>query len=102
MELLFFSAFINLFKYTAISNAHKLAGTYQNYCCFFDLRELLYTVHINARLEKMQLAFFYIFIYIYIHIYLHIYVPTSHSQPTHAIEIFSSRAIFTMYACPWR
>lgn len=58
MELFFFSAFVRLFKYTALSNAYRLVDTYQNYCCCFDLRELLSLVCINARLrlEKTQLG----------------------------------------------
>lgn len=79
MELLSFSAFVSLFKYSALSNAYKLADTFKNYCCSFDLRELLYLAHINVKLEKMQLAFFYISLYVYIYIHLHVYVPTTHS-----------------------
>lgn len=41
MELFFCSAFVRLFKYTALSNAYKLADTYQNYRSCFDLAELL-------------------------------------------------------------
>ena len=52
----FSSAFVRLFKYSALSNAYRLADTYQNHCCCFDLRELLFLVCINARLEKMQLG----------------------------------------------
>lgn len=71
MELLSFSAFLNLFKYIALSNAYKLADTYQNYRCF-NLGELLHLVRINSRLEKMQPAFFYVPINIYTHISSHI------------------------------
>lgn len=77
---------------------------YRNYCCF-DLREFLDLVHINARLEKMRLAFFlhiYIYIYIYMYVYLHIYVPTTHSQSSYTLEIFYFRAKVTISECPCR
>lgn len=83
IELLSFSAFVNLFKYTALSIAYKLADTLKNYCCSFDLRELLYLVYINARLEKMQLAFF---LHIYICIYLCI---SSHIRTYYILTIYT-------------
>lgn len=49
MNLLFFSsAFVRLFKHTALSHAYKFADSYHNYCCCFNVRELLSLVRINA------------------------------------------------------